>query len=209
MDGQFDLDLGDSAPSGPLNVLPYDGESVYFGPVFSSQEADNCLKYLLDEIPWQRDEVFVYGRSIVTARKVAWYGDRNFDYTYSGRTRTALRWTPELRSLKRKVEQQADFRYNACLLNLYADGSQGMGWHHDDEKELGRDAHIGSVSFGAERRFDFRHKKSREKGSVQLEHGSLLVMRGKTQTFWQHQVPKTSRVKAPRVNLTFRRIFGQ
>lgn len=209
MEEQFELGMGRDDAGEPRNVLPRDGESIYFGPLFAREEADAWLRYFLEEIPWKHDEAVIYGRHIVTARKVAWYGDRNFDYTYSGRTRTALVWTEELRQLKGKVEAWAGSRYNSCLLNLYQDGSQGMAWHHDDEKGLGRNSNIASLSFGAERRFDFRHKESREKVSVQLEHGSLLVMRGETQARWQHQVPKTARVSRPRVNLTFRRMLGQ
>ncbi|MDQ8179170.1 alpha-ketoglutarate-dependent dioxygenase AlkB [Pelagicoccus sp. SDUM812005] len=209
MEEQFELGIGRADAGEPRNVLPRDGESIYFGPLFAREEADAWLRYFLEEIPWKHDEAVIYGRHIVTARKVAWYGDRNFDYTYSGRTRTALVWTEELRQLKGKVEAWAGGRYNSCLLNLYQDGSQGMAWHHDDEKGLGRNSNIASLSFGAERRFDFRHKESREKVSVQLEHGSLLVMRGETQARWQHQVPKTAKVSRPRVNLTFRRMFGQ
>lgn len=209
MEEQFELGIGRDDAEEPRNVLPRDGESIYFGPLFAREDADAWLRYFLEEIPWKHDEAVIYGRHIVTARKVAWYGDRNFDYTYSGRTRTALVWTEELRQLKGKVEAWAGARYNSCLLNLYQDGSQGMAWHHDDEKGLGRNSNIASLSFGAERRFDFRHKESREKVSVQLEHGSLLVMRGETQARWQHQVPKTARVSRPRVNLTFRRMLGQ
>nr|WP_224772488.1 alpha-ketoglutarate-dependent dioxygenase AlkB [Pelagicoccus enzymogenes] len=207
MDEQFSLGLGGDAKRDPYNVLPRDGESIYFGRMMDATEADQWLNHLLDAIPWKHDEAFIYGRHIVTARKVAWYGDQCFEYTYSGRTRTALPWTPELLDLKARVEDQAGASYNSCLLNLYADGSQGMAWHHDDEKGLGENSNIASLSFGAERRFDFRHKQRKEKVSVMLEHGSLLVMRGTTQACWQHQIPKATKVKQPRVNLTFRRML--
>lgn len=161
----------------------------------------------MTDIPWQQDEALIYGKPIITARKVAWFGDAHYAYTYSGRTRTARLWTPALLAIKACVEQISGAQYNACLLNLYSDGSQGMGWHHDDEKGLGLNSTIASVSFGAARRFDFRHNISREKVSVHLPHGSLLVMRGRTQSCWQHQVPKSAKVLEPRVNLTFRRML--
>ncbi|GAA5482733.1 alpha-ketoglutarate-dependent dioxygenase AlkB family protein [Haloferula sargassicola] len=191
----------------PRNLLPYDGESLYYGRIFSTAQAEEFLRCFLASIPWQHDEAVMFGKHIVTARKVAWYGDARYDYTYSGKTRTARVWTPELLAIKQEVERLGGSSYNSCLLNLYADGSQGMGWHHDDEKGLGPDSDIASVSFGAERRFDFRHKLSKEKVSVFLPSGSLLIMRGRTQACWQHQVPKAMRVTEPRVNLTFRRML--
>ena len=148
----------------------------------------------------------ICGKHIVTARKVAWYGDFSYSYTYSGTIKVALPWTKELRALKRLVDEKAGCSFNSCLCNLYRDGSEGLGWHSDDEKALGKDTVIGSLSFGAERKFSFRHK--RKSGgypiSIQLENGSLLVMKGTTQTFWQHSVPKTAKITAPRINLTFR-----
>lgn len=206
MSEQITFDLGDAPPedSPPYNVLPHDGESIYHGAIYDKQEADSLYRYLIEQIPWKHDEALIYGKHIITARKVAWYGDKNYDYTYSGRTRTALGWTPELYKIKQLAEQHAGVIYNSCLLNLYADGSQGMAWHSDDEKCLGKDTSIASLSFGAERRFDFRHKGTKEKISVQLQHGSLLVMQGSTQTNWQHQIPKTKKITNPRVNLTFR-----
>ena len=209
MENQRELDLGQNEKSLPYNILPYHGEAIYFGTLFGPKDADAHLDYLLQEIEWKHDEACIFGRHIITARKVAWFGDRNFDYTYSGRTRTAQEWTPELRMMKDLVEAQSGARYNSCLLNLYADGDQGMGWHHDDEKGLGTHSNIASVSFGAVRRFDFRHKENREKVSLRLEHGSLLVMRGTTQAYWQHQIPKSKKVTEPRVNLTFRLMVDQ
>lgn len=196
----FDCDL-------PRSVLPYDGESIYYGAIFSILEADDYFRVLLAEIPWQQDEAIIYGKHIVTARKVAWYGDAHYDYAYSGRTRTARPWTPALLAIKACVEQHTGAQYNSCLLNLYDDGSQGMSWHHDDEKGLGKNSNIASVSLGAARRFDFRHNISREKISLYLPHGSLLVMRGRTQSCWQHQVPKSQKISEPRINLTFRQML--
>ena len=196
-------------PSEPTrNLLPFDGTANYYGPVLTSREAQDYLDALLATIPWKNDEAVIYGKHIVTARKVAWYGDSSYSYTYSGTTRVALPWTNELRALKRLVEEKARCSFNSCLCNLYRDGSEGLGWHSDDEKALGKDTVIGSLSLGAERKFSFRHK--RKSGgypiSIQLENGSLLVMKGTTQTFWQHSVPKTAKITTPRINLTFRTI---
>lgn len=209
MDRQDQLSLEFDGESSSRNLLPGDGEVYYYGPVFDPAEADLYLDYLLHRIPWKHDEAIMFGKHIVTARRVAWYGDENYDYAYSGRTRTALQWTPELKEIKSVIEAETGVSYNSCLLNLYDDGSQGMGWHHDDEKCLGEVPNIASVSFGAVRRFDLRHKVSREKVFVNLDHGSLLVMKGTTQANWQHQIPKTKKVTTPRVNLTFRTMLDQ
>ncbi|MGC6426240.1 MAG: alpha-ketoglutarate-dependent dioxygenase AlkB family protein [Akkermansiaceae bacterium] len=189
------------------NLLPCDGEVFYQSEFFSVREADDFLAALLKTIAWEHDEVMMFGKKIITARKVAWYGDASLAYRYSGKTRVAIEWTRELRAMKEIIERSTGASFNSCLLNLYADGDQGMGWHSDDEKELGRDPEIASVSLGAKRRFDFRNKDSGEKVSVMLEHGSLLAMKGRTQTHWQHQIPKTKKVKELRVNLTFRQIL--
>jgi alkylated DNA repair dioxygenase AlkB len=199
---QFQFEL----PETPRNLLPHDGEATYHGPVFAQKQADTLLASLLQTVPWEHDEVFMFGKKIVTARQVAWFGDQNCHYTYSGKTHHALPWTRELLLIKELVESLARTSFNSCLANLYHEGEQGMGWHQDNEKELGPQPTIASVSFGAQRRFDFRHKVSREKVSVNLEHGSLLIMADSTQTHWQHQLPKTKKVSTPRVNLTFRTI---
>lgn len=202
------LDFGFSSAQQPIHILPYEGEGIYYGPMFSIDAANAYLSYFLNDIPWKNDEAVIFDKHIVTARKVAWYGDENYVYTYSNKSRVALPWTPELLRIKKIVEKLSGVEYNSCLLNLYADGSQGMGWHHDDEKGLGKDANIASVSFGAERRFDFRHKKNKEKISIVLEHGSLFVMKGTTQTNWHHQIPKAMKIAEPRVNLTFRKMIN-
>jgi alkylated DNA repair dioxygenase AlkB len=186
------------------NILPYDGIVNYFGPVMGPYEAQDYLMTLLTTVPWRNDEAVIYGRHIVTARKVAWYGDANYAYTYSGTTKTALAWTRELLALKSLAEEKTGTAFNSCLLNLYHDGNEGMSWHSDDEKTLGTNSTIASLSFGAERKFSFRHKRSGESVSLVLEDGSLLVMKGTTQTYWQHSLPKSKKITAPRINLTFR-----
>lgn len=187
-----------------VNLLPYDGTVNYFGPVIAPADTRRCYDTLLREIPWKNDEAVVFGKRIVTARKVAWYGDSNFSYTYSGTTKQALAWTDGLAALKTIVEQLTATRFNSCLLNLYHDGNEGMAWHSDDEKSLGKDSTIASVSLGAEREFRLKHKRTDERISVLLESGSLLVMKDTTQTHWLHSIPKSKKIKTPRINLTFR-----
>lgn len=187
-----------------INVLPYDGVVNYYGPVIGLQKANHYLHKLLDTIAWKNDEAIIFGRHIITKRKAAWYGDSGFDYTYSGTTKQALPWTDELMDLKNLTEQLTGDRFNSCLLNLYHDGNEGMAWHSDDERSLGKNTTIASLSFGAERKFSLKHKADKEARSVLLAHGSLLVMKGTTQTNWLHSLPKTKRITRPRVNLTFR-----
>ncbi len=173
----------------------------------SAQEADHYLERLLNTIEWKNDEAVIFGKHIITKRKVAWYGDDFYSYTYSNTTKTALLWTPELLELKQLVEAKTGSTYNSCLLNLYHDGSEGMAWHSDDEKMLNRNGSIASLSFGAERKFAFKHKQDQQMVSLVLEHGSLLEMKDETQTHWMHRLPPTTLVKRPRVNLTFRQML--
>ncbi|MBT1686313.1 alpha-ketoglutarate-dependent dioxygenase AlkB family protein [Dawidia soli] len=200
------MDLFHEAASGPPNLLPYEGTVHYYGPVFTQTEADHYLQTLLDSIAWRQDEAVIMGKHIFTKRKVAWYGDQAFSYTYSNTTRHALPWTPALLALKRVTEERTGETYNSCLLNLYHTGEEGMAWHSDAERDLKRNGAIGSLSFGAERKFLFKHKKSAQTVSVVLQHGSLLVMKDTTQTYWLHRLPPTKLVTRPRVNLTFRTI---
>jgi alkylated DNA repair dioxygenase AlkB len=190
------------------NLLPFDGIANYYGPILTSCEAQDYFEALLTTVPWENDEVVICGKRIVTARKVAWYGDSSYSYAYSGTTKIALPWTKELRTLKSLVEKEVGCSFNSCLCNLYHDGNEGMGWHSDDEKALGKNNTIGSLSLGAERKFSLRHKGKGDSPSISilLEDGSLLVMKGTTQTFWQHSLPKTAKIAKPRINLTFRTI---
>jgi alkylated DNA repair dioxygenase AlkB len=194
-------------PSDPsVNLLPGEGVVNYYGKLMSASEANAMAQALLDRIEWRNDEAVIYGKRIITKRKVAWYGEEAFSYTYSNTTKTALPWTPELLFLKNLAEKHSGETYNSCLLNLYHDGSEGMAWHSDGEKDLRKNGAIASLSFGAERKFCFKHKKSGEKIDVFLEAGSLLVMKGETQTHWLHRLPPTTKVHQPRINLTFRTI---
>ncbi|MEM9834077.1 MAG: alpha-ketoglutarate-dependent dioxygenase AlkB [Bacteroidota bacterium] len=188
------------------NLLPCDGIAHYYGKLLSLTEADHYLSCLLETIAWKHDEAVMFGKHIITKRKVAWYGDEAYSYTYSKKTKQALPWTDELKALKVLIEQKTETKFNSCLLNLYHNGGEGMGWHSDDEKTLVENSAIASLSLGAERKFSFRHKESKETVSLMLEHGSLLVMKDTTQTHWHHQLPKTKKVAEPRINLTFRRM---
>lgn len=189
-----------------FNLLPIDGVVHYFGKIIESVEAHKYFNQLMAEIPWENDVVKLYGKEIVTKRKVAWFGDENFNYTYSNSTKTALPWTDLLRVLKMRVEDITLEKFNSCLLNLYHDGSEGMSYHSDSEKELEKDCAIASLSFGAERRFLLKHKITAERVELRLESGSLMLMSGKTQEFWKHSLPTTKRVTEPRINLTFRKM---
>ena len=199
-------DLFDDLIDPSENCLPKDGVVNYYGPVIPSEEADSYLCCLLEHIEWKHDEAVIFGKHIVTQRKVAWYGDQPFEYTYSKISRRALPWTAELLELKARIEQLTGETYNSCLLNLYQTGSQGMTWHCDEEKELKRNGAIASVSLGAERKFSLKHKQSKETVSLMLQHGSVLVMKEATQSHWLHCVSPTKKVSEPRVNLTFRTI---
>lgn len=188
------------------NLLPYDGSVHYYGTIIPSAQADHYLDLLLHEIKWEQDRAVLYGKEIITKRKVAWYGDEAFHYTYSNTTKEALPWTAVLLALKNKIEAETGETFNSCLLNLYHSGEEGMAWHSDAEKDLQKDGAIASLTFGAARKFAFKHKVNGNKVELILTHGSLLVMKGQTQRHWLHRLPPTKKVSMPRVNLTFRRI---
>ncbi|MBT0608289.1 alpha-ketoglutarate-dependent dioxygenase AlkB family protein [Aequorivita echinoideorum] len=189
-----------------VNLLPKDGIVHYYGKIFSEEEAAYYFEALLQSITWKNDEVFMFGKKIVTKRKVAWYGDSEFEYTYSKVTKKANLWTPQLLEIKNKVEATTGETFNSCLLNLYHTGAEGMGWHTDAEKDLQKNGAIASVSFGAERKFAFKHKITKETVNQNLENGSVLIMKGTTQSHWLHRLPPTKTVNAPRINLTFRTV---
>ncbi len=200
------MDLFNPDSNSPRNLLHKDGTVLYYGLVLSLSEANHFLDSFLSTIEWKQDEAIIFGNLIKTKRKVAWYGDKPFKYTYSKTTKSALPWTKELLLLKKTIEKKTGETYNSCLLNLYHDGSEGMAWHSDGEKDLKKNGAIASISLGAQRKFSFKHKASKETVSVILEHGSLLVMKNETQTHWLHRLPPTKKVLKPRVNLTFRTI---
>ena len=200
MNGKLDIfNLGET-----VNLLYKDGTAYYYGMIMPSEEANRYFDLLLKNIVWKNDEAIILGKHIITKRKVAWYGDSGYLYTYSNATKQALVWTKELLHLKRLVEQITRARFNSCLLNLYHDGNEGLGWHSDDERSIRKNTPIASLSFGAERRFSFKHKQTKQTVSLVLEHGSLLVMKDATQINWLHSLSKSIKITRARINLTFR-----
>ena len=191
------------------NILPYDGITNYHGVILNTEKSNFYYSRLLGSIQWRNDEAIIFGKLITTKRKVAWYGEEEFSYTYSKITKTANLWTPELLELKHIVEKESGETYNSCLLNLYHSGDEGMAYHSDGEKMLKKNGAIASLSLGAERKFSFKHKNTKERIDIILERGSLLVMKDVTQSFWLHRLPPTKKVQTPRINLTFRTIDFQ
>ncbi len=200
------MDLFNSTLDETKNWLPQDGTVNYYGQILNRDRADFYFNKMLETLEWRNDEAIIFGKKIITKRKVAWYGDEPFEYTYSNTSKYALPWTKELLELLQITQQKTGENFNSCLVNLYHDGSEGMAWHSDGEKDLKKDGAIGSLSFGAERKFAFKHKQSKETISILLEHGSLLMMKDTTQTNWLHRLPPTKRINKPRINLTFRTI---
>ncbi len=200
------MDLFERELDNTRNLLPSGGIVNYYGKLWSFQQANEYFDSLMNTIEWKNDQAIIYGKLITTKRKVAWYGDKDYEYTYSNTTKRALPWTKELLELKTIAEEKTGETFNSCLLNLYHSGEEGMAWHSDGEKDLKKNGAIGSLSFGAERKFAFKHKETKEIVSVILEHGSLLVMKDTTQSNWLHRLPPTKRINKPRINLTFRTI---
>lgn len=200
----FDIEIDASK-----NLLPKNGIVNYYGKLFRKIEADHYLKILRNDVSWRNDKAIIFGKKIITKRKVAWYGEKPFSYTYSKTTKQALPWTKTLLALKFIIEQKSGETFNSCLLNLYHNGSEGMAWHSDGEKELKKNGAIASLTLGAERKFAFKHKITNEKVALTLEHGSLLIMKGETQKYWLHRLPPTKRIHDHRINLTFRTIEEQ
>ncbi|MDB2385138.1 alpha-ketoglutarate-dependent dioxygenase AlkB [Polaribacter sp.] len=188
------------------NVLPFDGIANYHGVVLDREKYDFFYTSLLKNIAWEHDEAIIFGKRIVTKRKVAWYGLEEFSYTYSKITKKAKLFTEELLALKSIIEKESGETYNSCLLNLYHSGEEGMAYHSDGEKMLKKNGAIASLSLGATRKFSFKHKETKQRVDVLLQKGSLLVMKGETQQYWLHRLPPTKKVKIPRINLTFRTI---
>ncbi|MFN4259781.1 MAG: alpha-ketoglutarate-dependent dioxygenase AlkB family protein [Gemmataceae bacterium] len=187
----------------PLS-LP-EADVVYYPHCFPADESDMLMEILTQTIAWQQERITLYGRNIDVPRLVAWYGEEGKAYTYSGILHHPRPWTPELRAIKQRLETVAEVAFNSVLLNLYRHERDSVAWHSDDEPELGVNPVIASVSFGATRRFQFKHKKKpKQRHDIDLTHGSLLLMRGPTQHRWLHQLPKSSRPCGPRINLTFR-----
>jgi alkylated DNA repair dioxygenase AlkB len=192
-----------------LTIINKEGIATYFGPIISIEENENTFNQLLENIDWNNEVGMMFGKEFITKRKVAFYADNAIEYTYSNKTKKGAAWTPQLMYLKKLVESYTNAKYNACLLNLYHNGEEGMGWHSDDEKEIVQHSSIASLSIGVARKFSFKHKANKEKIDCILESGSLLEMKGAMQTNWWHALPKTKKVLQPRINLTFRQMIKQ
>ena len=192
------------------SLIKADNLSVeYIENFFDFDQSQLYMKHLTNDIKWKREKIRMWGREIVTKKRIAWYADEGKSYTYSGSTFHPDQWNELLLEIKKHVEQYIKFQFNSVLLNEYPNGKVGMGWHSDDERELGIDPIIASLSFGANRDLVFKHKtdKSFENIKIHLKSGSLLLMLGSTQHHWKHSLPKRLKVREPRINLTFRKIL--
>ena len=190
------------------NLLPEDGEVYFEEHFFSKEESDHFFKALLQEINWKQEPIKIFGKLVMQPRLTAWYGDPEASYSYSGINLHPEDWNATLKEIKNKIELHTGKKFNSALLNLYRNQVDSMGFHRDNEKELGLNPTIASVSFGEEREFQFKHIKKKElKKSLVLTHGSLLLMTGSTQHHWQHALPKRAKEMGARINITFRYIF--
>lgn len=188
-------------------IIDTDGLVILYGNFLKLAESDRLFGELYKSINWRQEQIKIFGKIRPIPRLTAWYADEGKSYTYSGIEHHAQPWNPTLKSIKSQVEDIAEVTFNSVLINLYRDGKDSMSWHSDDEPELGKNPIIASVSLGGTRRFSGKHKISKDrKFNIDLTSGSLLLMKGETQHFWQHQIPKTSRVVEPRINLTFRMV---
>ncbi len=200
------MSLFDPPPGTGIELLPCDGSAVLYLEVVGPKEADRMFHTLVDEIAWRQNHLRMFGRVIPEPRLVSWIGDPEASYSYSGIDLSPSPWTPALTRIRRMCEQTAATTFNSVLANLYRDGSDSVDWHSDDEPELGHNPVIASLSLGATRRFDLRHKDTKERVSIELPAGSVVVMSGGCQTNWAHRVAKTKKATQPRINLTFRTI---
>lgn len=191
------------------NILPQDGIALYYEKIVNDEEIKGLYDALLNNIHWENERVIMFGKEIVTKRKVAFFSDPSISYRYASKTKIGLPWTSSLLIIKNIVESITKESYNACLLNLYHNGEESMGWHSDNEKEIIANSSIASLSLGANRKFSFKHKVSKETVSIELEDGSLLEMKGSIQAHWWHALLKSKKVTAARINLTFRQMHTQ
>ena len=193
----------------PLNIIAQDGIALYHEKVLTDEQIKPLYDKLLNNINWENERVVMFGKEIITKRKVAFYSDPLIAYTYSSKTKIGLPWKDPLIILKNIVESLTKQTYNACLLNLYHNGEEAMGWHSDNEKEIIANSSIASLSIGASRKFSFKHKVTKETISIQLGNGSLLEMKGTIQSHWLHTLPKSKKITESRINLTFRQMHAQ
>ncbi|RYG05857.1 MAG: alpha-ketoglutarate-dependent dioxygenase AlkB [Chitinophagaceae bacterium] len=194
-------------PKDIQSIIPYHGEVLLYPGFFTTETADELMGSLLGNIPWKQEPIRIFGREVMQPRLTCWMADKGVDYSYSGSTMIGNGWIEPADSILELVSAVAGTRFNGALFNLYRDGQDSMGWHRDNEKELGPNPVIASVTFGQERIFRFRdYKTKKEKFEVLLTHGSLLIMRGETQHYWEHSIPKSKAINEKRINITFRRL---
>ena len=187
--------------------ISIDNGTLEYIPAFlSPQNALLLYNKLLEKTPWNQGMITIFGKKVATPRLEAFYAEDGLNYTYSGQQLKVYQFTTELEKLKNQLELLTGQKFNSVLINLYRNGDDSNGWHADNEKELGINPFIASISIGTNRRFDFQHIKSKEKKSIILENGSLLLMGGEIQHYWKHQIAKTKKVHTSRINLTFRLI---
>lgn len=191
-----------------LNLLPIPGEAFFYPEFFDKEESDQYFTYLITNIAWKQESVQVFGKQVLLPRTTAFYGDKGISYSYLGVAMEALPWTDVLQRIKQDIEAKFDVRFNSCVLSHYRDGADHMGWHRNNSKDLGQYPFIASVSFGASRIFQFRHYEDKIPIiSIELSHGSLLVMKDETQRLWEQRLPKTIIPAKDRINLTFQFII--
>ena len=191
----------------PQKINLPDAELLHDPSFLAINHSDRLFDSLLRNIPWRQNRIRFYGKESLVPRLESWHGDKGMSYTYSGIKMEAKPWTDDLLEIKMAIEPLANSKFNSVLINYYRDGKDRVAWHSDDEKELGKNPVIASVSLGAERKFKMRHKKYKEnnlKHEIMLNHGSLLIMSGTTQHYWMHEIPRTAKPIGPRINLTFR-----
>jgi alkylated DNA repair dioxygenase AlkB len=191
------------------NLLPFHGEVFFHPGFFSLEEADRIFKVLQEGLAWQQEPIWMFGKQILQPRLTALYGDPKVPYRYSGIAMQAFPFTTELERIKKQLEEFAQHEFTHVLCNYYRDGQDSMGWHRDNEPVLGRNPKIASITFGASRSFQLRPYTEKEpRVNLELSHGSLLLMEGESQHYWEHQLPKTKKIQEPRINLTFRKLLG-
>ena len=188
-------------------IINKEGQAIYFGKIISEEQINVFFEELINKIDWKNEVVVMFGNEITTKRKVAFYSDPNIQYRYSQRTKKGLEWISILLQIKSIVESYTQTQYNACLLNLYHNGNEAMGWHSDNEVEIMPNSSIASISLGAERKFSFKNKTTKETNTILLENGSLLEMKGELQNHWLHSLPKSTKIIMPRINLTYRQMI--
>ena len=191
------------------NILPQDGIALYYDKIIGDEQVKQLYDALFNNIHWENERVIMFGKEIITKRKVAFFSDPSISYRYASKTKIGLPWTSTLITIKNRIESITKESYNACLLNLYHNGEESMGWHSDNEKEIITNSSIASLSLGANRKFSFKHKVSKETVSIELINGSLLEMKGSVQAHWWHALLKSKKVTDARINLTFRQMHTQ